>query len=868
MSRCVAALLITSLWTTGCGGRAPLYRDAEAPIDGRVTDLLNRMTLADKFGQLFAVAADVNPVRDSVSHGLFGVQWRDSAGDSLHPTAAEYANHVNRLQRYFVEQTRLGIPIIFFEEALHGLMLPQATVFPQAIGLAATFDTLMMTRVSQTIAAEARQRGLRQVLSPVINLATDVRWGRTEESYGEDPLLTSAMAVAYIRPLERAGVLTTPKHFVANVGDGGRDSYPINIGRRLMRETLFPPFEAAVREAGARSVMAAYNSVDGEPASASRWLLTDILKGEWNFRGFVISDAGGVGGATVLHNTAVTYADAGVRALQAGLDVIFQTSVAHRALFWPAFVDGRIPTRVIDAAVRRVLRAKFELGLFEHPYVPVDRGALTNPGAQQIARDAATASLTLLRNRANTLPFGPAAHRITVIGADAIEGRLGGYSAPGHAQVTILDGIRAMLPAAGAVRYEAGVPRAEQEFTVVPDSALGSGLSAEYFDNITLADEPHVRRTDHDVNFSWPFGGPDSTLSYGWYSVRWQGTVTAPGGTPVSLAVAGNDGFRLFLDDTLVIDRWRKESYHTDIASASLMAGRSYRIRLEYFENSGAGQIKLLWHAPTERGWRSAIERAVASAQVSDAAVIVAGIEEGEFRDRASLRLPGHQEELIAAVAATGRPVVVVIVGGSAVTMSRWIDQVGAVLLAWYPGAEGGHAVADALFGKTNPAGRLPITFPQTEGQLPLSYWHLPTGRGDDYADVSGRPLFPFGHGLSYTRFEYSALRLPRDPLRGGDTLTVRFTITNRGARDGDEVPQLYLRAGVARAARPVLALAAFSRVHLKAGESRVIALRVPPNRFAAPDDTRSRVTEPGRFVILIGASSADLRLRGSISVR
>ncbi|MES2306646.1 MAG: glycoside hydrolase family 3 N-terminal domain-containing protein [Gemmatimonadota bacterium] len=848
-----------------CSARAPLYRDASAPIENRVADLLSRMTPEEKFGQLFAVAANVDPARDSVRDGLFGIQWRGPAADSLHPDATEYATQVNTLQRYFVERTRLGIPVIFFEEGLHGLTLPGATVFPQAIGLAASWDTALMRRVSTTIAGEAASRGVRQILSPVINLATDVRWGRTEESYGEDPLLTSAMAVAFIAPFERRGVITTPKHFVSNVGDGGRDSYPVNSGRRWMEETVFAPFEAAIRQAGARSIMAAYNSVDGEPASASHWLLTEVLRQRWGFNGFVISDAGGVGGANVLHNTAGSYAEAGARAIPAGLDVIFQTSVAHRQLFWPAFHDGSIPAAAIDAAVSRVLRAKFELGLFEHPYVAVDSVVGPNAASHELAREAAAASLTLLRNEGNTLPFSSAVRTLAVIGADAAEARLGGYSGPGANRESILTGLRSILPAEGAIRYEPGVPRLSGDLAAIPDSTFGAGLSAEYFDNIALTGSARVHRTDRNVNFSWPFGGPDSTLAYGWYSARWQGDFTAPLGESTSLVVTGDDGYRLYLDDVLVVDRWRKESFHSD--SAALTPGHRYRLRLEYFENSGAGQIRLQWRRGQGAAWQAAIARAVASARSSDATVIVAGIEEGEFRDRASLRLPGHQEELIRAVAATGRPFAVVLIGGSAITMSEWVGKVGAVLLAWYPGETGGSAVADALFGRSNPAGRLPITFPLSEGQLPLSYWHLPTGRGDDYADLSGRPLFPFGHGLSYTHFEYSGLVVPASAQRG-DSITVRFRITNTGTRDGDEVAQLYLRTQVSRVARPVLALAGFTRFRLKAGESRDVVLRLPPERFAILDPSLKRVVERGRFVILVGASSADLRLRGTLDIR
>jgi beta-glucosidase len=317
----------------------------------------------------------------------------------------------------------------------------------------------------------------------------------------------------------------------------------------------------------------------------------------------------------------------------------------------------------------------------------------------------------------------------------------------------------------------------------------------------------------------------------------------------------------------LLIDRWRKESYRTETRAVRLQRGRRYRVRVEYFENTGNGRIRLVWDVGTGPDWRAEIRRAEELARRSEVAVVVAGIEEGEFRDRAFLHLPGHQEELIRAVAAQGRPTVVVLVGGSAVTMSEWIDDVGAVLLAWYPGDEGGRAVADVLLGAANPAGRLPLGFPMTEGQVPWTYRHKPTGRGDDYADLTGRPRFPFGFGLSYSQFAYADLGLPSDGIRPGDSLRARLRLTNTSGRAGDEVVQVYLRDEVAPVAQPVLQLAAFARVALDPGESRVITLAIPPERLAILDDSLRWVERPGRFQVMVGGSSADIRLRGAVTI-
>ncbi len=358
----------------------PVYKDPSQSIDRRVSDLLSRMTMEEKSWQLFMIPGEIPPgEEDKYSNGIFGFQVRaaEKKGDAgaqmldygVSEDAKSLAEKTNRIQRFFVERSRLGIPMIAFDEALHGLVRGGATVFPQSIGLAATWDTTLVGKIAAAIAAEARIRGIRDILSPVINIASDPRWGRVEETYGEDPLLTSDMAVAFVGAFERAGIVTTPKHFVANLGDGGRDSYPIHFDERLLDEIYFPPFRACIEKGGSRSIMTAYNSLDGTPCTANSWLLTKKLKGEWGFKGFVISDANAVGGMDVLHFTAADNAMSGEQAINAGLDVIFQTSYDHHKLFVPHFLDGGVDRQRIDDAVSRVLRATFVLGLFEHPYV-------------------------------------------------------------------------------------------------------------------------------------------------------------------------------------------------------------------------------------------------------------------------------------------------------------------------------------------------------------------------------------------------------------------------------------------------------------------------------------------------------------------
>ncbi len=853
------------------------YRDANLSIERRVRDLVTRMTLEEKFWQLYMSPGDLdNPTHD-YTKGSFGLQI-SSPGDARGAAAARaHAQRINSIQRFFVERTRLGIPIIPFEEALHGFVREGATVFPQAIALAATWDTALVRRVAIAIARETRSRGVRQVLSPVVNIANDVRWGRVEETYGEDPVLSARMGASFVRAFEQNGVVTTPKHFVANVGEGGRDSYPIDMSARWLEEMHFPPFRAAL-QSGARSVMTSYNSVDGAPATQSRWLLTDKLKRDWGFRGFIISDAAATGGATVLHMTEPNTPVAAQHAFQAGLDVVFQSTWEQHRPYLDAFRRGLVPDSVINGAVARVLRAKFELGLFERPFVHENSAAFWNGHADHraLALEAARASIVLLENDDNVLPLSRTVRNLAVIGTDAREARLGGYSGPSHRVVSILDGVRAALDTIAQVRYAPGPGRVTRTHAIVPAEFLSSdsagrwvaGLQGEYFDNNSLQGAPRLLRRDARVDFGWTLNSPARGIPYDWYSVRWTGRLTVPATAVRRIGMEGNDGYRLWLDGKLIIDNWKKQSYRTWLTEISLAPGSTHDLRIEYFESTGNARVKLIWDAGITNAAPARIDSAVALARLSDAAIVVAGIEEGEFRDRAFLSLPGHQEELIRAVAATGKPTIVVLIGGSAITMSRWLDDVDAVLLAWYPGEQGGTAIADVLLGAHNPSARLPITFPMSEGQLPLYYNHKPTGRGDDYLDATGQPLFPFGFGLSYTRFAYSDLIIEPASIPANGRASVRFNVKNTGPRAGAEVVQLYVRDVLASRARPVMELKGFQRVQLEPGQEQEIRLELNARELSFPDRDLRWIVEPGVWRIMIGASAKDIRLRGELVVR
>uniref|UniRef100_UPI004047B06B glycoside hydrolase family 3 N-terminal domain-containing protein n=1 Tax=Mariniflexile sp. TaxID=1979402 RepID=UPI004047B06B len=865
----------------------PPYKNPKLPVAERVNDLLGRMTLEDKFWQMFMIPGDLSDGKEKYKHGIFGFQIsskgkNENAAEQLMDygssgSAVEMTRKINEIQRYFLVETRLGIPIIPFNEALHGLARDGATAFPQAIALAATWDTDLVSNVGKAVTKETKTRGIRQILSPVLNIARDVRWGRVEETYGEDPYLTTQMGLSYISPFEKEGVITTPKHFVANVGAGGRDSYPISFNERLLEEIYFPAFKAVFQKAGARSVMTAYNSLDGTPCTSNEWLLRRKLKEEWGFKGFVISDAGATGGANVLHFTAKDYAEATEDAVEAGLDVMFQTSYSHYPLFWEAFEKGMVDIKAIDEAVSRILTVKFELGLFENPYVDAKEAGIWNghKNHRALARKAASEAMVLLKNNSKILPIDKSVKKMALIGYDVKAGRLGGYSGPGNNIVTMFEGVSEKI-GKEHVLYAQGVPLNSEEYKPITSEFLSTiqngkkveGLKGDYFDNIKLSGQPKVERIDKQVKFGWTLFSPHEDLAYDWFSVRWTGKIKAPKTGRFKIGIEGNDGYRMYLDGKLLIDNWQKQSYSTILKEFSFEAGKEYDIKIEFFEAAGNAKFKLVWDATVQNEWEQQIAEAVEAAKKSDVAVVVAGIHEGEFQDRALLALLGHQEALIKAVAKTGKPTVVVLVGGSAITMANWINNVDGIIMAWYLGENGGNGFADILFGDENPAGRLPITFPVDEAQCPLYYNNKPTGRGDNYHNLTGQPLFPFGFGLSYTSFEYSNLEFSKNNINPDETLKVSCTVKNTGTVNGDEVVQLYIRDQLASVARPIKELKGFKRIPLKAGESQKITFELGPEELSMLDKDLHRLVESGDFRIMIGASSKDVRLRGMLNVK
>ncbi|MDP4806745.1 MAG: glycoside hydrolase family 3 C-terminal domain-containing protein [Crocinitomicaceae bacterium] len=868
------------------GLSAQIYKDPSQPIEARVADLLGRMSASEKAWQLFMVPSDFDTTKCRFTDGIFGIQLFASALSDPNQQILNYSSsntnleliaRANDIQKHFIENTRLGIPIIFFDEGLHGLVRAQATSFPQAIGLAATFDPQLVSSAAAQIAREARLIGIRQVLSPVLNLATDVRWGRTEETFGEDPYLASQMGLAFIRPLEGAGVVCTPKHFVVNVGAGGRDSYPIGLSERALYMSHYRPFLTAFHEGNARSVMSAYNSFDGNACSSSAALLNQTLKQDFQFRGFVISDANAVGGELVLHRTATTYNESGKHALSAGLDVIFQTDCAHFQLFEPSLLGQELEQARIDSAVARVLRVKFELGLFEQPYLALPKEKeiqkLLSEGFD-LAQKCAEGSIVLLKNDISPthLPILPLAKdsKILLLGEAAAEVKLGGYSGKGFQNVSIKAGLEAEFGLKNVSYLDFPKnPWASTEIVLQTTNKwfeMPNGFNATYFDNPTLACVPVFNRNENQIDHHWTLYGPSDQTGNSFYSARWEAQLIGKQNKTIELGLAGNDGFRLFLNDTLRIDQWEKQGFHQRKIAIDVREGQTYKLRIEFREPQGNGRIKLFISEPMSESSEFYLE--AEKVLDSDVAIMVVDYPEGEFQDRSSLALATAQVTLIKEIKACGIPVVVVIVGGSAVTMTDWQDDAAAILYNWYSGEAGGLALANILSGKVNPSGKLPITIPQHEGQLPLSYWHEATGRGDDYVNSSGEPLYPFGYGLSYTQFAYSQFKMAQNTFslpNGKDTLEFSFLVQNTGAFDGAEIIQFYVKPIYSEESLPVQYLIDTKKVQLKKGETMgFVSYKIPLSKLGIPTGPGSDAY-PTQFRLQIGSSSKDIRLQSQI---
>jgi beta-glucosidase len=799
---------------------------------------------------------------------------------------------------------RLGVPAYeWWNECLHGVARAGiATVFPQAIGLAATFDVPLIHQMAEVIGNEARakhhqfvrlgQRGRYQGLtfwSPNINIFRDPRWGRGQETYGEDPFLTGRLGVAFVKGLQGDDpryyrVIATAKHYAVHSGpEPDRHTFDARPTERDLWDTYLPAFRDLVQEGQVASVMSAYNRING----------------------YVVSDCGAVDDIFRRHMIVPTAEEASALSVTRGCDL--ECGSAFRAL-GQAVAKGLIKEADLDVALRRLVVARIRLGMFDPPervrWAQTPYSVNGAPEHDRLARRVAQSSIVLLKN-AGVLPLRKDIGTIAVVGptADDLMSLLGNYNGTPARPVTILAGIRNAVSPATRVLYERGVdlvegrqdPRAvgaiEARYLRPEPGSAEQGLRGAYYRGRDLEGEPVYTRMDSKVEFRWDRGAPtdepvargelpaDRSLASDAFSIRWTGVIVPPVSGEYELVVTANDGARLLVDGRTVIDAW-SDTFVARAASArvNLEAGREHAVTLEYYEGERDAEVRLGWKLP---GSSSPADAAVAAARAADVVVFVGGltaeIEGEEMRvsypgfaggDRTDMELPAVQRKMLEALHATGKPVVLVLTTGSALGL-RWAQEnLPGIVLAWYPGQQGGNAVADVLFGDTNPAGRLPVTFYESVDQLPPFADYGMEGR--TYRYFRGESVYPFGFGLSFTRFEYSGLRLSRSTVGTGDSLEVSVDVKNVGARAGEEVVQLYVRG--AGAARPVAnrTLRAFERIGLAAGEQKHLRFSLVPERdLATYDETRrAYAVAPGMFEIEVGASSGDIRARAQVRVR
>ncbi len=764
-----------------------LYKDASKPVAERVDDLMSRMTLVEKVAQLtsvwiYEILRDFRFNEDKaaplMNQGMGQITRLGGASNLLPAVAARTANDI---QRFLVEKTRLGIPAIIHEEACSGYLTRAANVFPQAIGVGASFEPALAEEMGTIIRSQMMALGARQALAPLLDITRDPRWGRTEETYGEDRYLTARMGTAYIRGLQNDrledGILATGKHFVGyGMTEGGMNWSPAHIPQRELLETYLYPFEAAVREAGLRSIMPGYHEIDGIPCHTNQWLLGDVLRKQWGFDGLVVSDYFAINMIHDYHGAAADKDDAARMALEAGVDVELPSTDCYAAPLVDAVEKGLVDAALVEQSVRRVLEMKFRLGLFEKPYVDADlaEARFNTAGNRAYSRKVAEKSVVLLKNN-GVLPLSRAKKRVAVIGpnADSVRNMLGDYTYPSHI---------------------------ESQIDQITDNFAGTAVPE---DRVSVEDAMPAM---------------DTLL----------------------------EGLRKAVADT--------------------------GIELVYAK--GCDVLPLPGQA-TEAA-RAGFAEAVAAARSADVVVLALGDKaglitdstSGEARDCANLVLPGEQQALLEAVQAAGKPTVLVLVTGRPYVLTWAEAHVDAIVEAWFPGEEGAAAIAGVLLGDVNPGGKLPITFPRSAGQLPVFYSHRPSGGRSnwkvDYVDESVQPLYPFGHGLSYTTFGYGDLRIPAEVPADG-VMEISMTVANTGSVVGEEVVQLYLHDMLSDVTRPVKELSGFKRLALAPGEKRRVTFTVSTDQLGFYDRAMRFIVEPGDLEVLVGASSADIRLTGVI---
>ncbi len=857
------------------------YKDKTLPVNERIADLISRMTLEEKARQIDQYSPSDFCCQDKET-GELKVDYEKLKlmGDNAYGNAGlgkSSAKLYNELQRYVIENTRLGIPVLFCSEALHGYGRVGATVFPQQIALGCTFDPSLGEEMGAAIAREERACGVQETWNPVCDLAREPRWGRTEENFGEDTYLSSRFAYHIVRGLQGDDVsrpdkvISELKHYTAyGVPVGGLNCAVAALGRHEVFEYCQPVFEAAVKDAGAYNVMCSYSSIDGQPLPSDHELLTDVLRGQWGMRGFVRSDMCAISMLNCDHNVADSREEAIRMALEAGTDV--QLHDFPHDFYQNTIVDyvkrGLLPLETLDRAVSRVLRTKFDLGLFDNPYVDesLQDKVLHCKEHKDLAYKIASKSITLLKNENKLLPLKKGMKKIAVLGPSANILNFGDYSVSDETydKITLYSSVKEIVGDETEVVYAKGCDFKELTLKRIPNEWYVE-LKGEYFNNpVEPVGEPVLTKEDRAIDFSFiaekAAGNVDAQ-----FSARWTGIIESKIDEDAFIGFNCRDSIKLWVDDKLIVDAWG-DRRGTDVLAPFKFEKKRYNIRIEYRNDERGAAVILGW-----RGKPADINEALEAVKGADVAILSLGdrdqITTGENFDRCDLNLPGKQLDFLKAVYATGTPVVLVLQSGRPMTLTWENEHIPAIVQAFFAGELGGKAIADVLFGNVNPSGKLSCSFPKTLGQIPVHYSRKPAG-GKRYVEGFDRnPLFPFGYGLSYTTFEYSDLKLSSDSIKPDETLKVSFKVTNTGDVAGEEVCQVYIRDYFASVVKPGMELKECERVHLEPGETKTVEKELGTLAFRTLNPKYQWVVEPGQMRVMIGRSSADLPLQSDFRI-
>lgn len=869
------------------------YKNATLTSDERARDLLFRMTLEEKVAQMDMIrgvelATKVHSAHFCAVDESSDFHW-DKVKASIGNKGMGFIHDVysvpsvlNKLQHYLVEETRLGIPAIFIGEALHGLSYPGATIFPMPIAMGATFDTSMVNKVGHAIAAETRSLGIQEILAPNLDLAREPRWGRVEETFGEDTYLSSQMAYAIITGEQGSNlrasdaVMAEPKHYcVYGIPEGGTNCSPARVGRREVETSYLPIFEAGIKQAGACNAMASYNSVDGETVINSEVYLKQILKERYGLRGYVRADFGAINMLTYTHHIARDNREAMKLAVEAGVDVQgfdYPNSEWENGLIY-LVNTGQIDEKVIDEATFRVLRMKFELGLFENPYTnEVDYKSIVRSEIHRnISYECAQESIVLLENKDNLLPLSKNISSIAVVGPSSNLQREGSYSSVpwGYHMPSVYEEICERVGEKCKVSQVDGCGVTENDVTVIPQNWYPQGVEMEYYANNHFGGEPVGRDKANLIKFNWILAKPHKDLEFKGYSIRMKTKMkvnthdfTSEDQIVGRLAFTTNDTVEVLVDGIIVIKSQENEKKILHACPFTFVNGKTYEIEIRYICDLNGNNVSLcIDHHGDD------LERAVELAKNSEVVIAVCGDDKmtsGEGMDRCDLKLYGKQQELLRRVCAVNKNVILVLENGKPVDLSWEKDYVSSIVVAWFGGELGGKAIVDVLFGDVNPSGHLPISFPKSVGHLPCYYSALPGG-SPIYLEGLRRELYCFGHGLSYTDFKYSTLEVEKQGGKYNYKVTVN--VENIGERAGTALVQLYINDICSSVVTPELLLQGFERVYLQVGEEKRIAFLLDFDSFKLLNKKFEWIVEPGEFSIMIGASCRDIRLQTIIEI-